>query len=362
MGVALSKRKASLDIIRIIALGMVLLIHCVENTWDMTPKGLSGLDVPVQWLILTMYNLGRLSVPLFLFLTGYLMLGREYKRDDIYKFYKTKVFHLLTITWLWTAIYYLLGVAVGSFKFGAIDFCRQMLFINNSWVAPHLWYMPMIIGLYLFIPFISNALNKVSKKVILLLSGLSVFYIFLVPTLDVAMKATDHTPLVGNLDLSFLGGLYGSLMLVGYLVKKYWNKLISVKTCWYGVVAIVGIVATVSWHFLVLLVWHYKFNTWYDSFFLLIAASATFIWMLRVLDKLPPRQYLYSSATAVMGCYLVHYIFIILFDRVWHGFGVSKGNLAYFFAMMAFVATAAIVSVYILRKFPRLAHWLGLRL
>lgn len=361
MGVALAKRKASLDIIRIIALGLVLLIHCVETTWDITPAGLSSLSMPMRLFVLTLYNLGRLSVPLFLFLTGYLMLGREYKSNDIYKFYKTKVFHLVTITWIWTTVYYFIGVATGDHQFSLTGLAKYILFLNSTWAAPHIWYMSMIIGIYLFIPFVSNALQEMDKRVLIVLMSLMILYTFLAPTLGTAMLATDRAPLTGRLDMSYSGGIYGVLMIVGYLVKRYWSRLKNLKILCPITIAIAGLIATIAWHYLIAVVWGYKYYTWYNSFFLLISASAAFVALLKILDKVPPRQYLYSSATAVMGCYLVHYVFIILFDNVWHCFGIGS-DLLYFAIRMIFTAVLTALAVFVLRKFPRLACQLGLRM
>ena len=64
-------RQANLDIIRIIALVFVFMIHGVEVVWDISPNGMSSVSIVTRIVVLTIYSIGRLSVPLFLFITGY---------------------------------------------------------------------------------------------------------------------------------------------------------------------------------------------------------------------------------------------------------------------------------------------------
>lgn len=141
--------------------------------------GLTGASVSTKILAMTIYTLGRLSVPLYLFITGYLMLGKYYKKEDVFTYYKTKAWKLLKITWMWTAIYYLIDILFLGRGFSVTDAIRQFLFISDWFVAPHLWYIPAIIGVYLFIPFVSNALQKIDARVLVILLCLAVFYLFI---------------------------------------------------------------------------------------------------------------------------------------------------------------------------------------
>ena len=76
-----SGRQSNLDIVRIIALCSVLLMHGVENVWRIHPADVASTPSLERVFIFITYTLGRLGVPLFLFLTGYLMLGKRYKKN-----------------------------------------------------------------------------------------------------------------------------------------------------------------------------------------------------------------------------------------------------------------------------------------
>ena len=355
------KRKASLDIIRIIAISLVVLIHCVESTWDMSPQGLITLPIFMRIFVLTLYNIGRISVPLFLFLTGYLMLDRTYKKDEIGHFYKTKVWHLLKVTWLWIAAYYIIRVAIGDFAFNIVDFLKHSLFINETPVAIQMWYMPMIIGLYMFIPFIANALRIADEKITLLVLSLALIYLFAVPTVNSLFLAREWPAVSSHLDLSYIGGIYGVYMIIGYLVKKYSNKIKSIKLTWLMLIAASGLLLAVGWHYLLEIHLEYKYNTWYDSVFILVSSVATFLILIKQFGKAKSSKPLSKVASSVMGCYFIHVVFLYIFTHM-----VSKlmigSNILYFTSLIIFVSVTTIISMTVLRRSNKIATIVGARM
>lgn len=361
MSVALAKRRANLDIIRIIALGLVLLVHCIENTWHLIPGKFEMQSQIGQFVVMLLYSIGRLCVPLFLFLTGYLMLGREYKKKDIWIFYRTKVKHLLIIALIWIAVYYLFTSLALDRQVGVYDFIKQFTFTTDKPVAPHLWYMPTIIGLYLFIPFVANALRLMDTKVIVLLMTLATTYLFAVPTINALVQSMGGLPVKNNIELNYLGGICGVFMVLGYLVKKYTSAAKKIQTGLLVAMCIASILLSTVMNYYLFTVMKYDYMPWYDSIFILTASVSLFIILLRFFEHVKPRQYLYSASTAILGCYLVHYIFIYLYLRVFNGFGLAVGWL-HMICMAIFTFFGTIVLVYVLRKFECLAWYSGMRL
>lgn len=359
----LSKRKASLDYIRITALALVILIHSVETVWPIDVQGLSGMPVLLRIFILILFNLGRLSVPLFLFLTGYLMLGREYKPQDVWTFYKTKVFRLLSVTWVWTVIYFLFGVISGRYSFDLVLLMQNLLFINADWLAPHLWYMPVIIILYLLIPFIANILQKIDRHVLRLLLALGVGYAFVVPLINVAIQAVGYKTIVSVSDgptVSVMPLVCGLIMVMGYLIRRYWAKVEKVNVGYVIMTAVASFMAMVLYHYIALCYWHVEYNTWYNSFFVLAASLGLFIFMLRRLNGARETKILYNVSSAVFGCYIMHYLFIYIFDDfLASSFTINTVELV---GKMLFVSVATGVSVFLLRQINPVAKHLGLRM
>lgn len=352
-------RQANLDIIRIIALVFVFMIHGVEVVWDISPNGMSSVSIVTRIVVLTIYSIGRLSVPLFLFITGYLMLDKYYKPEEIWDFYKTKVWRLLRATWLWIGIYYLLDIFFMGRQFSPFDCIEQFLFLSDWFVAPHLWYMPVIIGLYLFIPFISNALQKIDKRVISLMLFIGVMYLFIVPTVNNIATAYDLSPVVNKMGLYHLGGFCGFMMVIGQLVRRH-KRFIEqhIKTWMVAIGLVLALYFSITLHYLMICNLGEKYNPWYDSIFILIAAISLFIILLRTFDGVKENSILTRVSTSVFGCYLVHYIFlyycIIRYD--------SSGSENWFIYTMLVLGsvTFSILFIFLIRSISRkMANALG---
>lgn len=93
-------RNASLDIVRVLAIIMVIVVHGVETVWSIHPGAMKNLPMIEGITVLALHVFGRLGVPLFLFLTGYLMLGYKYSQKNAIVFYKKRVVRLLIILFI----------------------------------------------------------------------------------------------------------------------------------------------------------------------------------------------------------------------------------------------------------------------
>ena len=96
---------------------------------------------------------------------------------------------------------------------------KNLLFLKPTEMG-HMWYMPVIIGIYLFIPFIANALNNTDIKIFCAPLIFVFSYRFIVPVVNVWLTANGQEPVYALPDLSFSGNEYGFMILLGYLVKK----------------------------------------------------------------------------------------------------------------------------------------------
>lgn len=69
------KRILWLDYVRVIAISCVLITHTTERIYTLNAMTLAQESVYSRILSVFMFTVGRLGVPLFLFLTGFLMSG-----------------------------------------------------------------------------------------------------------------------------------------------------------------------------------------------------------------------------------------------------------------------------------------------
>lgn len=159
------------DLLRLVAMLMVIAAHCVD-IYNATPQ-----DDPMNsfWGVF-IGSLMRPSVPLFAMMTGLLLLPI---RESAAEFYKRRIPRVLIPMVLWSAVYYLIpwltGVAgldksvittLFPFEFSpsqdAGDAMRNIAripFTFNGYTT-HMWYLYMLIGLYLLMPFFSAWVEK----------------------------------------------------------------------------------------------------------------------------------------------------------------------------------------------------------
>lgn len=135
-------RKTYCDYLRLVATFAVVVVHVAASNWSCTD--VNGLE----WRIFNFYDsIVRWSVPIFVMIGGTLFLNRETEIKRIYSkyilrmviaFFAWSVFYLLT-----TPVFYENGLIYGVKAHIAVIFSGHY----------HMWYVLMIIGIYMCIPF-----------------------------------------------------------------------------------------------------------------------------------------------------------------------------------------------------------------
>lgn len=209
-----------LDIARCLAILSVLLVHSAESGYSLAFEELAGLGIPSACFRVICFTAGRLGVPLFLAISGYLLLDRDFSTSKkIIKFYKSNLFPLLLTVEIWVVLYYFSQVLFNSQTFELRNLIDNMLFMRANEFS-HFWYMPMIIGLYIAIPFIARAIKGIEAKALLVPFAAVFIVVFAVNTLNAYYNMFDIETLSPRVDVTFLGGNYGFYLLLGFYVKR----------------------------------------------------------------------------------------------------------------------------------------------
>lgn len=169
------KRVLYLDVARTAAIMLISINHAANRCFEMYDEPylefaeMSHVMSFVKSLIIVISHMG---VPLFLMITGALMLNRNYDTEqDLFRFYKKNYLHIFVTSEIWIFITYW-GVAYMEHPdwysgAGIADLLKNlvctMLFINQITIGS-LWYIPMILCVYLMIPVLSKALHALSFK------------------------------------------------------------------------------------------------------------------------------------------------------------------------------------------------------
>lgn len=205
------KRLSGIDILRIIAMYCVICNH----TWGL--YALTNINeyysTNIFYIDTILNTLVRISVPLFLMISGYLMLGND-KYNEISNTL-TKVKGLLKIIIIWVIIYTIEYYLITD-NFSLLDCLKYSLgFITGEhFYYGHLWYLYTTLALYLLTPILNNALKN-NKKLIDYLLVLWIIFSIIWPLIYHFISITKPRT---NFDLNVLDGYLGYYLL-GYKIK-----------------------------------------------------------------------------------------------------------------------------------------------
>ena len=91
-----------IDFARVLAILTVVFCHCLDNIYHIIdPNVVTTLSISSKIFVFGGYAIGRLGVPFFLMITGYLLLDRVYDSEKITGFWSRNCKHLLICTIIW---------------------------------------------------------------------------------------------------------------------------------------------------------------------------------------------------------------------------------------------------------------------
>ena len=253
----MKQRDLSLDILRILACFMVVLMHSPlpsEHANGPFLTGLSYLTAP--------------CIGLFFMVSGALLMP---VKTDYFTFLKRRFGKIIVPTVLWSLLYIALNIYNSESEINILQSIASIpLSAQGEGV---LWFMYTLAGLYLLAPILSAWVEKASKRelqLILSLWGVTLCY----PIFDFFLLTNTSTTGI----LYFVGG-YGGYFLLGCYLKKYPDSLSSVAL-WGITLCGIGLLLCLK-HLGIRFDFYQLF--WYESIF--IAAFATAIWKLVVYNS-----------------------------------------------------------------------------
>jgi surface polysaccharide O-acyltransferase-like enzyme len=225
-----SKRKRIfyLDQLKTISIFLIILIHVTS---------ISLIKSPTHYLYMgAIYdNIARVGVPIFIMVSGALLLNREYKTLN---FLKKRFKRILIPATLWCIIYAIYTFISGNNEgvtpnltsiTSTIQYIINM-FLGQTGYLQHYWFIWMILSVYLVAPII----NKWIKN-----SNIKEVKIILIIWLITCIFTTFSLPYI-NIDLRYFAGPLGYFIL-GYYLHNTKDKIIENKKLW----PILFIIATI---------------------------------------------------------------------------------------------------------------------
>ncbi len=184
----IKQRRIELDIARAFAIMCVILCHATETIYSFNRIGWIKLSSISRIFMFFSFTIGRLGVPIFLFLTGTLILKKKFQDDnDVYKFYKKSLIPLIIVNLIWIIIYNIYFWISNQKNVVTCEFIIKELLLLKQVPLPNMWYFPMIIGLYIVLPFVSKIVKTFSKKTLFILIGVMFIYSFIIPMINTVL-------------------------------------------------------------------------------------------------------------------------------------------------------------------------------
>ncbi len=291
-----------IDFGRVMAVFGVVLCHATESVYSLKADFMGRMSMQSRVFAFSSFAIGRTtSVPIFLMITGYLLLDRSYNRATYEHFLRYKWKHLLFCTWIWFIIYTLFLIFVQNQKMSMFDIIGSLLFVKSISMG-HVWYLPMILGMYLLLPFVATALKNMDTAALRIPLMVFMLTSFAVPFCSVIIKVAYGKGLSLKFSSGFSGGAYGIYILLGYIIKQ--GKLKHVPClflCLTFIGSIVGSTCFQMWAY----AHNYTYNVWYNNPLVLVGSVTLFelLSRLRIKDS---RDCVHKFAAFSFGIYLIH--------------------------------------------------------
>lgn len=227
-----AEREVHFDLLRVFSVFCVVVLHLAARNWSTLPPE------SMSWVILNAFDsLVRFCVPVLVMISGVFFLdpGKEIPPA---KLYGKHIARIAIAFAFWSTLYALQGVLpeIQAAGVGAVDIPGLLSRIVKGHY--HLWYLPMIIGVYMIAPFLRRMVEdrRLTEYFLLL------WFIFgiLLRTMD-EFAGMGLMPEVSLIRLPLVMGYSGYFVLGHYLSA---HKPGRMAERWIYVAGLAGLLAT----------------------------------------------------------------------------------------------------------------------
>jgi surface polysaccharide O-acyltransferase-like enzyme len=250
----------------------------------------------------------RFAVPLFLMLSGALLLS---KTDSLGDFFKKRVSRIIYPFLFWSLIYILYDLIdkkLNGEQLNATDIFHFIGTQLKNGASGHFWYIYLIVGIYMIIPIISKWVQNSSPKEITYYVAVWLAVLFL--NLPIISKYVPY------LHLIYFSGFLGYPILGYLLTIRYPKKNLHVISIG---LFLLGTMATIFGTYF-LTKRHEKFDErLYDylSLNVIMAATGVFLFLrhtpLRIKKLVPLSRFISKHS---YGIYLAHILVVVFLSKV----------------------------------------------
>lgn len=271
------------------------------------------------------------------------MLNRKYDNDDdVRNFYKKNLIPLILTTEIWIIIYNIFIVIYYNQKFDIYILIKEMFFVETVPLM-NMWYMPMIIGIYIAIPYLSKIVHSFSLKSLKIPMTIVFVLTFILPTINIVLKTFKLEQYKNFLDINFLGGIYGIYIISGYFISNGIMK--DIKTINITLISVIFFVLSC-----VIQIFEYnnniEYNIWYNSPLLYLCTLNLFELFTRIntgkISNKIKKEATYISKVS-LAIYFIHIIVEMILNKYIKLIRVSNSSRVLILFGISFIITFLII-------------------
>lgn len=234
----MNKKIFRVDFIRVMAAFFVVLLH--------TSGLYLGLWKKVKfnvWMTQNLYDsFTRMAVPLFVMLSGALLLNKEETYSDFFKKRISKII-IPFITWIGVYLCWRIFYLNEDLGIKRISKC-----VVQGPVYYHLWYLYMLIGLYLITPIIWKITKNSNKTDLRYIMGLWIIFTSIIPTATYIARIRFNIDVSVGITVPMMTGYIG-YYIMGYYLNRIEHTKSVIIFSWVGLIGSWMTISFGTWYF-----------------------------------------------------------------------------------------------------------------
>lgn len=246
-----NKRIFWLDVARVIAILLVTFNHAIGDIFTNPIKDypyMNHMSIAEGLFSAFVFIASRVGVPIFLMITGAIMLNRDYEeKGRIRHLYRHNILQLFIATQIILFLYFVILLIFGHEGkdillrgpvYIIIRGIMNQLFLNKLSFG-NMWYMSLILCIYMVIPIVSITLRRISSKYFLIPMAIILIITCVLPDIDKIFNAFgSNFRLKSSIHCDYIFSYFFIFLIEGYYImngamrkiKKKWLIMIGVIT------------------------------------------------------------------------------------------------------------------------------------
>jgi len=322
----MKEREYTFDVLRVIAMIMVIIIH-VSNVYT---RSYNFIDTNSYLVSLIFNTISRVSVPIFFMISGALLLDRNFD----FKKYKKRILKIILLIVVWDILY-----LIWEYYFLGVSYNKLYKLFLEPYRA-HLWFLYTIVILYVIQPLLKYILDRTNKTIKIVLF----FAWIILSTISMYnLTIANIFTIFSNIGFFVLGKyMYDYLLNNKRNNKKYVFIMI--------VLLLVSLGESIYLNYTASL----KFNMFYNLFFayrtpfIILSTFIIFKLVYIYCHNKKPKDIILLGSNLSLGVYLIHGMFLDVTTKY-----VDYKNVIPIIGIPSFtlyILILSMISVYLLRK------------